>query len=200
MKIVRTTLLTLMLLAALTVPALAQTKAATVDMRKVFNAYYKTKLASDALDKRKVELHKDIKDMEDGLEKAQEDYKRLSAQVDDPAVSADEHTKRNAALADANKDISERKANLESYSRQAQTQLSEQSQRMTSNLVTEIQKVVADRAKAEGYTLVLNSATTEVVVYSATGVNDLSDEVIKQLNAGAPIDLTAPAPGTNATH
>jgi len=152
------------------------------------------------LDKRKVELHKDIKDMEDGLEKAQEDYKRLSAQVDDPAVSADEHTKRNAALADANKDISERKANLESYSRQAQTQLSEQSQRMTSNLVTEIQKVVADRAKAEGYTLVLNSATTEVVVYSATGVNDLSDEVIKQLNAGAPIDLTAPAPGTNATH
>jgi Skp family chaperone for outer membrane proteins len=71
---------------------------------------------------------------------------------------------------------------------------------MTSNLVTEIQKVVADRAKAEGYTLVLNSATTEVVVYSATGVNDLSDEVIKQLNAGAPIDLTAPAPGTNATH
>jgi Skp family chaperone for outer membrane proteins len=88
---------------------------------------------------------------------------------------------------------------LESYSRQAQTQLSEQSQRMTSNLVSEIQKVVADRAKVEGYTLVLNSATTEVVVYSATGVNDLSDEVIKQLNAGAPIDLTSPG-STNAPH
>jgi outer membrane protein len=199
MKIVRTTLLTLMLLTALALPAMAQTKVATVDMRKIFNAYYKTKLASDALDKRKVELHKDIKDMEDGLEKAQEDYKHLSVQVDDPAVSADERNRRTAALTDANKDISDRKANLESYSRQAQTQLSEQSQRMTSNLVSEIQKVVADRAKVEGYTLVLNSATTEVVVYSATGVNDLSDEVIKQLNAGAPIDLTSPG-STNAPH
>ena len=77
MKIVRTTLLTLILLAALTVPALAQTKVATVDMRKIFNAYYKTKLASDALDKRKVELHKDIQDMQEGLEKAQDDYKHL---------------------------------------------------------------------------------------------------------------------------
>jgi len=199
MKIVCTTLLTLMLLTALALPAMAQTKVATVDMRKIFNAYYKTKLASDALDKRKVELHKDIKDMEDGLEKAQEDYKHLSVQVDDPAVSADERNRRTAALTDANKDISDRKANLESYSRQAQTQLSEQSQRMTSNLVSEIQKVVADRAKVEGYTLVLNSATTEVVVYSATGVNDLSDEVIKQLNAGAPIDLTSPG-STNAPH
>jgi outer membrane protein len=199
MKIVRTTLLTLMLLTALALPAMAQTKVATVDMRKIFNAYYKTKLASDALDKRKVELHKDIKDMEDGLEKAQEDYKHLSVQVDDPAVSADERNRRTAALTDANKDISDRKAKLESYSRQAQTQLSEQSQRMTSNLVSEIQKVVADRAKVEGYTLVLNSATTEVVVYSATGVNDLSDEVIKQLNAGAPIDLTSPG-STNAPH
>jgi len=199
MKIVRTTLLTLMLLAALTLPAMAQSKVATVDMRKIFNAYYKTKLASDALDKRKAELRKDIKDMEDGLEKAQEAYKHLEAQADDPAVSSDEHTKRSQAVADASKDIQERKANLESYNRQAQTQLSEQSQRMTSNLVAEIQKVVADRAKTEGYTLVLNAATTEVVVYSATGANDLSDEVVKQLNAGAPIDLTAPA-STNASH
>jgi hypothetical protein len=38
------------------------------------------------------------------------------------------------------------------------------------------------------------------VVYSATGVNDLSDDVIKQLNAGAPIDLTAPSTSTNVTH
>ena len=192
MKIVCTTLLTLMLLTALALPAMAQTKVATVDMRKIFNAYYKTKLASDALDKRKVELHKDIKDMEDGLEKAQEDYKHLSVQVDDPAVSADERNRRTAALTDANKDISDRKANLESYSRQAQTQLSEQSQRMTSNLVTDIHKAVADKARLSGYSMVVNTSLTEAFVYVSPD-NDITDAVLAQLNAGAPIDVSKPA-------
>ena len=47
---------------------------------------------------------------------------------------------------------------------------------------------------AGGYTLVLNSATTEVVVYSDPQT-DITDAVLTQLNAGAPIDLTKPAGG-----
>lgn len=200
MKIVRTTILTLTLLAALTLPAFAQTKVATVDMRKIFSAYYKTKLATDALDKRKAELRKDIKEMQDGLQKAQADYKQMAEQAADPAISADERAKRNAALDDKKKDIEDRRSNLESYNRQAETQLSEQSQRMSSNLVGEIQKVVADKAKAAGYGLVLNSATAEVVVYAAAGSDDLTDAVIKDLNAGAPIDVSTPATTNNGTN
>jgi hypothetical protein len=60
---------------------------------------------------------------------------------------------------------------------------------------------VTTKAKAEGYSLVLDSAAETVngtltVVYS-TGENDLTDAILAQLNAGAPIDMTKPA--TNST-
>jgi hypothetical protein len=62
---------------------------------------------------------------------------------------------------------------------------------MTANLVSEIQKAVGDKARAGGYTLVVNSAVTEAVVY--TSGDDLTDDVLKQLNVNAPIDLAQPA-------
>ena len=88
------------LLAVATVSANAETKLATVDMKKLFNSYYKTKLAQASLDNRKLELRKEIKDMAESLEKAQGQYKQLLDQSNDPALSADEREKRKQAAAD----------------------------------------------------------------------------------------------------
>ena len=158
MKNLRLTLLTVVLLAATAFSASAQTKMATVDMKKIFNNYWKTKQATAALESRKTELRKEIKDMADGLDKAQTDYKQLLDQANDQAISADERDKRKQAAADKAKEINSSKIALDQFQRQAEAQLADQSQRMSGNLVTEIQKAVADKAKAGGYTLVLNSA------------------------------------------
>jgi Skp family chaperone for outer membrane proteins len=128
------------------------------------------------------------------LDKAQTDYKLLLDQSNDQAISADEREKRKQSATSKAKEINNSKVALEQFQRQAEAQLADQSQRMSGNLVTEIQKAVADKAKAGGYTLVLNSATTEVVVYSDSAA-DITDAVLSQLNAGAPIDLTKPAGG-----
>jgi len=195
MKNLRLTLLTVVLLAATAFSATAQTKVANVDMKKIFNGYWKTKQASTALENRKSELRKEIKDMADGLDKAQNDYKQLLDQSNDQAISTDEREKRKDAAISKAKEINNSKVALEQFQRQAEAQLADQSQRMSGNLVTEIQKAVADKAKAGGYTLVLNSATTEVVVY-ADNQADITDAVLSQLNAGAPIDVTSkPATG-----
>jgi outer membrane protein len=194
MKKLRLTLLTVVLLAATAFSAAAQTKVANVDMKKIFSGYYKTKLAQTSLENRKAELRKEIKDMADGLDKAQVDYKQLLDQSNDQAISADERDKRKQAATDKAKEINNSKVALEQFQRQAEAQLADQSQRMSGNLVTEIQKAVADKAKAGGYNLVLNAATTEVVVY-ADPQADITDAVLAQLNAGAPIDLTKPAGG-----
>jgi outer membrane protein len=191
MKMIRTTILTISLLACLSMPAFAQSKVATVDMRKLFSGYYKTKIAETILDSKKTDLRKEIKDMADGLDQAQADYKQLLEQANDQAISAEERARRNQAVADKLKAINDNKAALEQFNRQAESTLADQSQRMSGNLVADIQKVVADRAKAGGYTLVINSASTEAVVYSSND-NDLTDAVLKQLNAGAPIDVSAP--------
>ena len=190
MKMLRTTILTALLLAALSVPALAQTKIATVDMEKLFKGYWKTRQAEAALNKRVADLQKEIRDMADGLDKAQTDYNRLLDQANDQALSAEERAKRRQAAADKLKEINNSKAAIDQFNRQAQAQVMDQRQRMTDNLVSDIQKHVADQAKADGYTLVVNSAVTQAVVYSSG--DDLTDAVLKQLNVNAPIELSQP--------
>ena len=190
MKNLRLIVLIAVALTALTFSAAAQTKVATVDMKKLFDGYWKTKQATLALENRKTELTKEMKEMTEGLEKAQTDYKRLLDQANDQAISADERDKRKQAAADKAKEINTTKVSIEQFQRQAQTQIASQSQRMSANLVTEIQKAVADKAKAGGFSLVMNSAPAELVtvVYSDPQI-DITDSVIAQLNAGAPIDL-----------
>ena len=192
MKNLRYALLTIALLVATVVSASAESKVATVDMKKLFNGYYKTKLAQSSLESRKAELRKEIKDMADGLEKAQADYKQLLDQANDQAISADEREKRKQAGADKAKEITNSRTAIEQFQRQAEAQLADQSQRMSANLVGEIQKAVADKARAGGYTAVLSSDKVEVVIY-ASADNDLTAAALAQLNAGAPIDVTAPA-------
>jgi outer membrane protein len=191
MKNLRYTILTVALLIVTVVSASAETKVASVDMKKLFNGYYKTKLAQASLETRKTELRKEIKDMADGLEKSQTAYKQLLDLASDPAISNDERTKRKQATADKAKEIGNSRAAIEQFQRQAEAQLADQSQRMSANLVGEIQKAVADKAKAGGYSFVMNSASVEVVVFASPD-NDLTTSVLAQLNAGAPIDVTAP--------
>jgi len=179
-------------LMAVAFSASAQTKFASVDMKKIFNGYYKTKMAQAAMDKERSDLTKEIKDMSDALTKARADYKQILDQANDQAISADERDRRKAAAADKAKDVNSRQMAIEQYSRQAESQLSDKSQRMISNLVGEIQKAVAEKAKAGGYTMVVNSANTESFVYVSTDT-DISAAVLTQLNAGAPIDVVRPA-------
>jgi len=194
MKHLRYTILTLALLVATVVSAGAQTKVATVDLEKIFNGYYKTKLAQSALKTRETELTKEVRDMASGLEKSQADYKLLLDQINDPAISPDERDKRKLASQDKAKEINTANGAIEQFQRQARAQLEDQTQRMRSNLMVEIQKAVADKSRAGSYAMVLNSGAAQVVVF-ANGDNDLTASVLAQLNAGAPIDVTAPALG-----
>ena len=126
MKNLRLTILTVVLLAATAFSASAQTKLATVDLKKIFNGYWKTKQADAALATRTTELRKQLKDMADGLEKAQTDYKQLLDQANDPAISLEERVKRKQAADDKEREIASTKTSLEQFQRQADAQLSDQ--------------------------------------------------------------------------
>ena len=177
--------------------ALAQTKIATVDLKKLFDNYYKTKLAQAAIQERATQLDKDDKSMKDDLKKGSDDYQALLQQANDQALSADERDKRKQSADDKLKQLQASKAAIEQFERQAQTTLGEQRQRMRDNILVEIKAAVDIKAKAAGDTLIFDSAAETVngtltIVYNS-GDNDLTDAVLAQLNAGAPIDLTKPA-------
>jgi outer membrane protein len=202
MKILRTIIPTFLLLAFLTTPALAQTKIATVDLKKLFDNYYKTKLAQASIQERAAQLDKDDKDMKDDFTKKQGDYQTLLEQANDQAISDDERDKRKQAATDKLKELQASKAAIDQYERQAQTTLGEQRQRMRDNILVEIKAAVDIKAKAGGYVLVIDSAAetvngTTAVLYDS-GENDLTAAVLAQLNAGAPIDMTKPAATTTA--
>ena len=197
MKFLRTTVLIVTLLAFLSVPALAQTKIGTVDLRKLFDGYWKTKQAQVALNDRKAQLDKDDRGMRDDLKKGGDDYQKLLEQANDQAISNEERDRRKTTAADKLKALQDSKNAIDTFERQAQVTLSEQGQRMRENILTEIKAAVATQAKAAGYTMVIDAAAetanaTTAVVYN-NGANDLTDAVLKQLNAGAPISaLSAP--------
>ena len=198
MKLLRTTILTVSLLACLSVPALAQTKIATVDLHKLFDGYWKTKQVQTVLNDRKTQLDNDDKSMRDDYKKGSDEYQKLLAEANDQALSADQRDKRKQAAADKLKQLQDSKTAVEQYERQAQMTLSEQTQRMRDNILSEIKAAVAAQAKAAGYSLVIDAAgetanaPTTAVVYSS-GENDLTDAVLKRLNAGR-TDSTTAAP------
>ena len=181
--------------------ALAQTKIATVDMRKLFDNYYKTKLAQAAIQEHAAQLDKDDKTMKDDLKKASDEYQNLVEQANDQALSADERDHRKQTATDKLKDLQAQKAAIDQYERQAQTTLGEQRQRMREKILTEIKAAVATKAKAAGYALVFDAAGetvngTMAIIYT-NGDNDLTDAVLAQINAGAPIDVTKPLTTTS---
>ena len=194
MKKLHLTILTVALLAVMTISASAQTKIVSVDMKKLFDGYWKTKQAQSALESRLTELRKEIKDMTDGLEKTQNEYKQLLDQATDQAISPDEREKRKQSAGDKAKEMSNSKIALEQFQRQAEAQLADQKQRMSSNITTEIRNVVTAQAKASGATVVLNANITDIIVFTDPAT-DITDNVLKQLNAGAPIDVTKPVAG-----
>ena len=204
----RTILPVLLLMTVMGGSAVAQTKIATVDLRKLFDNYYKTKLAQAQIQEHAAQLDNDDKSMKNDLKKASDDYQTLLQQSSDQALSADERDRRKQAASDKLKELQSSKAAIDQYERQAQTTLGEQRQRMREKIIIEIKAAVTNKAKAGGYALVFDTAAetvngTMAIVYTS-GDNDLTDAVLAQLNAGAPIDttkpvMTTPPPLTNGS-
>lgn len=200
-NILRTIFPAVLLLTLFGGSALAQTKVATVDLRQLFDNYWKTKQAQVAIQDRASQLGKDDNDMKDVLKKASDEYQRLLAQANDQAISADERDRSKQAAAEKLKQLEERRTTIDQYERQAQATLNEQRQHMSEKILADIQAAVNAMAKAGGYTIVLNTAAEGInlgsanisvpspVIYSISDI-DLTADVLKQLNAGAPIDLT----------
>lgn len=180
--------------------ALAQTKIATVDMRKLFDNYWKTKQAQAALQDQTDRLDKDDKSMRDDLQKATDEYQQLLAQANDQTISADERNRRQQAAADKSKQVQDLQTQIAKYEQTAQANIQNQLQSMSDKILADIKSHVTAAAQAGGYTLILNTASTTInlgnaklnvpspVVYS-NGQADLTANVLKELNAGAPIDL-----------
>lgn len=178
-------------------------KVATVDVGNVFTNYWKTKQAQANITDQQNRIIKEEGDMVDNLKKGDTEYKSLLASANDQALSADQRDKNKKAADDKLKELQETKNSLDEYDRSAKARLADQLQRLHDKILDEIRAAVAAKAKAGGYNMVFDSSAqsigkTPVLIYNS-GQADLTDDVLKQLNAGAPIDLNTTDSGQTTT-
>ena len=172
-------------------------KIGVVDLRKVFESYYKKVQTDDSFKKEMESMDKELKDMVEDTHKVEDQYKKLVDSANDQAVSADERAKAKQAAEDKYRELANRKDGLDQYNRQAQARLQEERRKKRDDLVGEIKDHLVAQAKAAGYNLVFDtsgeSANMIPVAIYASGVPDLTADLIKELNAGAPASFTAPS-------
>ena len=175
---------------------------AVVDLKKVFDGYWKTKQADLNLKDRAGELDKKRKDMITDAQKAEVDYKKLVESSTDSAVSIEERDRRKQLAAGKLRELQEIEQSVGQFDRSARAQLAEQQRNLRDKIVAEIREVLNKKARTVGYTAVLDSAAesavgTPIVLFNAT-LPDLTEELLTQLNATAPAGAlqvpSAPAP------
>jgi Skp family chaperone for outer membrane proteins len=176
-----------------------QPRIAIVDLRKVFENYHEKVDAEAAIKLNADALEKDFKGMVTAFDKLNEDYNKLISAANDQSVSAEERDKRkNAALAKLD-EIGAAKRALQSYQGKANTELEDQKKRLRDKILGQIRTVIDAKAKAAGYTLVLDSTADSLsqapVVLYTNGDNDLTDKVLETLNAASPAAVAAPPAG-----
>jgi outer membrane protein len=180
----------------LTSPAFAQGRIGTVDLRKLFDNYWKTKQADSALKDRAADLDKEYKGLRDEYAKSQEEVRKLMSSANDQAVSSEERDKRKKAVDAKLKELKDTEETIVQFEKSARTTLDEQKKRMRDNILAEIRKVIDAKAKSSSYTLVIDVAAetpngTPMVLYANDAANDLTAQVLDVLNVGRPVETGA---------
>ena len=180
-----------------TVWAQAQPRIGTLDVTKVFDNYYKKAQAESLLKDRQDELLKDLKELASKIEKDTAAYDKVLGSTHDNNISPDERDKRENQAADMLKKLNQSKQDLASSDRSAREVIEGQRNRMVTGLVNDIRDVVATKARTAGFSLVIDSSAvsakgTPIIMFNSKDT-DITDSVLAQLNAGAPLDTTPPA-------
>ncbi len=178
-------------------------RVATVDLSKVFDKYWKTEQATASLRNRVDEMQKSRGEMIEDWKKMKAEYQKLLEDANNQAVSAEERDKRKRAAEDKLKEIKGAEDGINQFERQMSVTLGEQKARMRKNILEEIKLAINSKARSAGYSLVIDSNaqtyapdpsgaySTPTVLYS-DGQFDLTEAVISQLNAGAPVETPKP--------
>ena len=183
------TVVSILALAAFTSTIYSQEslKIATVDMSKTFESYWKTTLSNKQIKERETDFNKIEQGMVDDIKLIQEEYSRLVQSAQDPANAASkrEEDSKQARLKAAANDRSLR--SLTEYRQNKQRTMGEMRARLSKARVDEIKEIISAKAKQGSYDLVVNSAQNDAaLVLYTVGKNDLTKEVIEELNKEAP--------------
>jgi len=172
------------------------TKFGTVDMKRVFDSYYKTKDAESKINEARNAAKKELEDRMDIAKKALEEVKKLDEDINKPELSKEAKDQKAKLRSDKAAELQNMDREIREFQASREKQLQEQSVRMRAGIVDDINKVVGDKVKAENFDFVFDKSGPSLngvpIVLFARDSYDFTDTVITVLNKNRTSD-TAPA-------
>lgn len=162
---------------------------AVVDLDRIFNAYYKSRIAEDFLNQQAEAARTYMSQMNSQLESLRAEARRLGTNALNPALS-DQARKKAADDAEAAvAKVKAKETEISLYANERRREFARLQQEKRSEIVKDIQKEIKRRAAAGNYAFVLDSSGKTAnglpTVLVFPGKNDISDEVIRELNRAA---------------
>lgn len=165
----------------------ADLKVGLIDMKLVFDSYYKTKDAEAKINDARTQAKKELDDRLDTFNKAQEQARKLNDEAGKAELSEKAKAEKTKALNEKLQELGVMQREVQEFQQTRERQLSEQSVRSRNGLVEEINKVVADIVKGGGYDLVFDKSGQSLnqvnVIQHSKESFDFTADVISKLNA-----------------
>ena len=160
----------------------AEQKIAVLDLDRVMQEYYKTKIVEANL-KRQADIYKDYaQKLMESLSKLQTEFTALR--------DASQNITLTEAAQDKYREIVAKERELATYNREKSAQLRDDRDRERATILNDIRKAAENHAALAGYTLVLDksaiSATGMPIVIYGSKTIEISEPVLKELNTGRP--------------
>jgi len=180
-------------------------KIAVVDLAKLFDSYWQTSVEINKINAEKAQAQTQaeaiVKDRTDLVTKAQQLYNETN---NNPAITAEAKTKAEAQLKDLSSAIQAKQTDLQTFSTNTNEVLRNEFTTFKNLAISNINETATKIAKARGANLLIDKSNstmyqTSAFLYIAPEYNDLTDDVLKELNRDHPTPPPSAMPAIPAT-
>ncbi|SDU10212.1 periplasmic chaperone for outer membrane proteins Skp [Verrucomicrobium sp. GAS474] len=188
---------------ALPIAAHAETKLAIVDLQKVFENYYKKKEADARLQEVVGRLQKDKEAMVGDYQKLVDETTKLRDAAQDTTLSPAARAEKQKAFETKVQDVRNAERIMQEFNTTKGRAVEDQKMRLQQDIVKDITGAVNSVGNRDKYNLILDKAGPSVngtpVVLFTQDMKDITDDVIKILNATQPAASAASSSAAAST-
>ena len=168
----------------------AATAIGVISLEKVYNGYWKTDVENKKLKTKQEEALDRIKKLEESVRKEGTVLGNMIKAMQDPRLAAAERSKRQQQVQTKQKELQQMQDAIRGFRERTQKDLELDMRKAREQIMEEIQQIVSVEAKKRELNLVLDhaarSAAIAPIVIFTDGENDLTEEVLRQLNLSDP--------------
>ncbi|MCX6909737.1 MAG: OmpH family outer membrane protein [Verrucomicrobia bacterium] len=179
-------------------------KIGALEMRKLYEEFYKTKVAQRSFDESVAAYRRDYQQRVNDYNKLNEDYQKMREESNNPALTQEKRDQKAKQVQDKVLELRKSLEALKEFEQNSQQYLNDLRRRQNDAILKEILEAVRKKGRDGGYTVIVDSsgfgtaAGVPMAVYADEKL-DFTDVILKELNANAPATLPSslgPGPGT----